>query len=145
MEHRASRILLVEDEPTLSRIAGRALKAAGFIVDYARDGADGVERLGEREYDVVVSDVNMPRLTGLDLLVEANRLQPGLPVVLMTAQLDAEAYGRALDMGSVRYLLKPIGIQQLGPGRRRRAQARRGAAACPAPQSSRHVNGAHAG
>jgi DNA-binding NtrC family response regulator len=106
-------ILLVEDEPTLRRVFARALKAAGFDVDRAVDGMAGLERVGAEQYDALVSDVCMPRMSGLELLQHTRRTQPELPVVLLTAQLDAKAYGQARDMGSVRYLLKPVGLEQL--------------------------------
>jgi len=106
-------VLVVEDEPTLARVYTRALVAAGFEVDHAPDGAAGLERLLAGNYAAVVSDVCMPRLSGLDLLERVQQLAPGLPVVLMTAQLDPEAYARARDLGSVRYLLKPVRMAQL--------------------------------
>jgi two-component system OmpR family response regulator len=107
------RILLVEDDPILARIFGRALLAAGFAVDHAGDGVEGVSCLARADYDVVMSDVCMPRLGGLQLLEHVRWSQPDLPVVLLTARLDAETYGRARDMGSMRYLLKPVTIDQL--------------------------------
>jgi CheY-like chemotaxis protein len=107
------RILLVEDDPTLARVFGRVLLAAGFAVDHAGDGVEGVARLATDDYDVLMSDVCMPRFTGLQLLEHARWSQPDLPVVLLTARLDAETYGRARDMGTMRYLLKPVSIDQL--------------------------------
>jgi two-component system, NtrC family, nitrogen regulation response regulator NtrX len=109
----ASRILLVEDEPVLARIYSRALTAAGYEVDIAGDGAEGLELLLERPYDVVVTDVCMPRRSGLDLLEDAGRLRPQVAFVLMTAHLDANVYSQALDMGTVRYLMKPFTVEQL--------------------------------
>ena len=106
-------ILLVEDDPTLGRVFARALQAAGFEVDRAMDGRAGLERVQGCEYDALVSDVCMPRMSGLDLLHHARRTRPELPVVLLTAQLDAAAYGQARDLGSVRYLLKPVRLEQL--------------------------------
>jgi DNA-binding response OmpR family regulator len=109
----AGRILLVEDDPTLARIFGRALVAAGFLVDHAGDGVEGLAKLACGDYDAVMSDVCMPRLSGLELLEHVRWSQPDLPVVLLTAQLDAHTYGKARDMGSLRYLLKPVSIDQL--------------------------------
>lgn len=109
----AAHILLVEDDPTLGRVFARALEAAGFEVDRALDGMAGRERVEACEYDALVSDVCMPRMSGLDLLHHTRRTQPELPVVLLTARLDPVAYGQARDMGSVRYLLKPVRLEQL--------------------------------
>jgi two-component system, OmpR family, response regulator len=108
-----ARILLVEDDPTLARIFSRALTAAGFAVDHACDGVEGLSLVASGDYDAVMSDVCMPRLGGLELLEHVRCAQPDLPVVLLTARLDAETYGRARDFGSMRYLLKPVSIEQL--------------------------------
>jgi two-component system response regulator YesN len=65
------------------------------------------------DFDVVVSDVCMPEMDGIELLREIRKHRPEVPVVLMTARLDAEVYGHARDLGSVRYLLKPVRMAQL--------------------------------
>jgi CheY-like chemotaxis protein len=109
----AMRVLLVEDERVLARVYSRALVAAGFTVDTAADGAEGFERFLSGSYDVVVSDVSMPRMTGLDLLEQVRRLRPNVPVVLITARLDQSAYEQAHGMGTARYLLKPVTMEQL--------------------------------
>jgi DNA-binding NtrC family response regulator len=106
-------VLLVEDDPVLTRIYRRALVAAGNHVDQATDGAAGMERLVNGKYDAVVSDICMPRLSGLDLLEGVRRLNIPVPVILMTAQLDADGYSRARELGTVRYLLKPVAMAQL--------------------------------
>jgi DNA-binding NtrC family response regulator len=108
-----ARVLLVEDDPILARIYSRALAAVGYKVDVSADGAEGLERLLAVKYDVVVSDVCMPRMNGLDLLKDASRLRPDVPFVLMTAQLDADVYQIAREMGTVRYLHKPMSMDQL--------------------------------
>jgi DNA-binding response OmpR family regulator len=109
----ASRVLLVEDDQMLARIYSRALTAAGFVVDLAADGAEGFERLLAGTYDVVVSDLCMPRMDGLDLLQQVRRLRPDVPVVIVTAQVDERAYTMARELGTVRYLLKPTTMDQL--------------------------------
>jgi DNA-binding NtrC family response regulator len=106
-------VLLVEDDRVLAHVCSRALVAAGFTVDLAVDGAEGFERLLAGSYDVVVSDLCMPRLDGLDLLEQVRRLRPDVPFVIMTAQLDERAYAAAREMGTVRYLLKPMTMDQL--------------------------------
>ncbi len=107
------RVLLVDDEPALVRVYTRALSAEGYEVDVAGDGADALLKLRERTYDVVVTDICMPRMGGLRLLEGIRRLCPDVPAVLMTAHLDPETYERARALGSVRYLLKPFKLEQL--------------------------------
>lgn len=104
---------MVEDELALARLYARALTAAGFEVDHATDGSDALARLSTASYDVVLSDVCMPRMGGLDLLIAIRRETPDLPVILMTARLDADLYARARESGTVRYLLKPVSLEKL--------------------------------
>ncbi len=108
-----ARVLIVEDEPTLAHMYGRALGLSGHRIDHAADGTEGLKALLSVEYDLVVSDIRMPGMSGLDLLDKARRLRPDLPFVLMTAQLDVQLYSRAREMGVVRYLLKPVRLDQL--------------------------------
>jgi CheY-like chemotaxis protein len=108
-----ARVLIVEDEPALVRLYVRGLEAAGYSVESAPDGAEALRMIALGSFDVVVSDVCMPRLGGLDLAIQARRLSPELPIVLMTAKLDAEVYARARTAGVVRYLHKPVGLEQL--------------------------------
>jgi CheY-like chemotaxis protein len=108
-----ARVLIVEDEPAVVRMYGRGLEAAGYAVASAPDGAEALRMIALWSFDVVVSDVCMPRMGGLELAIEARRISPELPIVLMTAQLDAGVYARARAAGVVRYLLKPVGLEQL--------------------------------
>jgi CheY-like chemotaxis protein len=107
------RVLLVDDEPALVRVYARALSAEGYEIDVASDGADALTKLREQMYDVVVTDICMPRMSGLRLLEGIRRLCPDVPAILMTARLDPETYERARELGSVRYLLKPFKLEQL--------------------------------
>lgn len=106
-------VLLAEDEPALARVYGRALAASGFVVDHVPNGALALGRALTGDYAVLISDVCMPEMGGIELLSEIRRQLPDLPVVLLTARLDAETYGKARDLGSVRYLLKPVRMEQL--------------------------------
>ena len=103
----------MEDDPVLARIYSCALAAAGYSVDIAADGAQGFERLLAGSYDVIVTDLCMPRLSGLDLLHEVRRRRPEVPVVIMTGEVDVKTHEVALDMGTVRFLLKPMTMRQL--------------------------------
>jgi len=110
---RAARILVVEDERVLGRVYSRALVAAGFAVDLAADGAEALERLLGVSYDVLVSDVCMPRMDGIDLLRQVRRSRPNVPVVLVTAHLDERSYELAHTLGAARFLRKPVTMEQL--------------------------------
>jgi len=109
----AVRILLVEDDAAIARIFVRALVAAGHAVDHSADGAQGFAQLLAVAYDIVISDVGIPKLDGLDLLELARRLRPDVSVIMMSGRLDPLAQAKAREMGALRYLLKPIGLLQL--------------------------------
>jgi DNA-binding NtrC family response regulator len=108
-----ARVLVVEDEFALARLYVRALVAAGHRVDHAAAGVAGLKMLLAGSYDLVLSDVCMPGMSGLDLLNAIRVKRPDIPVILVTAQLDADVYARAREMGTVRYLLKPVGLEKL--------------------------------
>jgi DNA-binding response OmpR family regulator len=107
------RVLVVEDDSALARIYSCGLSAAGYRVDTASDGAEGFARLLATSYDVVVTDLCVPKLSGLDLLEEVRRRRPGVPVVMVSGVLDSTAYEMAREMGTVRFLMKPVSIHQL--------------------------------
>src|SRR5688572_6141764 len=70
------RVLVVDDEPAIRRVLSEFLSMEGFLVDTAPDGRAAVSCLADQSYDVVISDLKMPRLGGLELLKEVNRLNP---------------------------------------------------------------------
>jgi len=107
------RVLVVEDELALARLYVRALVAAGYRVEHAPDATNALRLLRGGSVDLVLSDVCMPGMSGLDLLNEIRGKWPDVPVILVTAQLDADMYSRAREMGTVRYLLKPVALEKL--------------------------------
>jgi EAL domain-containing protein (putative c-di-GMP-specific phosphodiesterase class I) len=105
------RIVLVDDDDTLLRAFGRSLERAGHEVTRVGDGRAACELLATldlREIDVVVTDLTMPGAGGLDVMRTAHRLDPDLPVLLMTGMPTVETAVQALERGAFRYLLKPI-------------------------------------
>jgi CheY-like chemotaxis protein len=100
---RSRRVLLVDDSPTLRAKLQHDLAEAGLQVITADDGIMALERLAAEAVDAVVSDVQMPRLDGFQLLA---RLAPQMPVVLVTAWPDRVAEARAQEHGAVAYLPK---------------------------------------
>jgi two-component system cell cycle sensor histidine kinase/response regulator CckA len=107
------RILLVEDEAPLARLAARTLRAAGYEVERAEDGEQALEHadaLGA-DLDLVVSDVVMPRRSGPALVDLLRRKRPDLPVVLMSGYPDASA-GSPIPENVV-FLLKPFQPSEL--------------------------------
>jgi two-component system cell cycle sensor histidine kinase/response regulator CckA len=109
------RVLLVEDEPALARFAVQALTRAGFAVHACHDGAEALRVFGDdpAAFDILVSDVAMPGLTGDKLARELLRLRPTLPVVLMTGFSHSVTSDRAAALGAATLLQKPFGGREL--------------------------------
>jgi EAL domain-containing protein (putative c-di-GMP-specific phosphodiesterase class I)/CheY-like chemotaxis protein len=107
------RVLLADDEPDLVRVYSRVLAAAGFSVSAASDGAEAKRLVGAMDFDAVVSDVNMPGLNGIDLLRAIRAIDLDLPVVLVTAAPTLDVAIRAVDLGALRFLVKPVEAEVL--------------------------------
>lgn len=106
-------ILLVEDEPGIVDFLTRGLRAEGFAVRSALDGREG-ERIALREsFDMVVLDLMLPELPGLDVLARLRELKPELPVIVLTARGEVEDRVTGLDAGAVDYLVKPFSLAEL--------------------------------
>ncbi|MFO0809150.1 MAG: response regulator transcription factor [Gemmataceae bacterium] len=106
------RVLVVEDEPELLRVIGRSLREAGYAVDEAADGEDGLYKAAAWDYDAVVLDVMLPRLSGLDLLARLRRRKK-TPVLLLTARDAVADRVHGLDAGADDYLTKPFDLSEL--------------------------------
>lgn len=102
------RVLLVEDEPELRRLLRRSLGRAGFEVVEASHGRAALELARQSSFEVVISDVRMPCMGGLELLERLQLEEPALPVVLMSGSGELLNRQSAVDMGAFDYLPKPI-------------------------------------
>jgi DNA-binding NtrC family response regulator len=102
------RILLVEDEESLRITLAANLELEGYEVTEARNGKEAIELLGAQRFDLVLSDIRMPQVTGIDLLLHAKQHYPGLPVVLMTAYAMEEQVRTAMSEGVFAVLRKPF-------------------------------------
>ena len=107
------RILVVDDEEPLARAIGRGLTAAGYEVSTAVDGMRAVDLLGRIEFDAIVSDIDMPGLNGIRLLEAVRRHDVDVPVILMTGAPDVKTAVLAVEHGALRYLIKPVAIEDL--------------------------------
>jgi EAL domain-containing protein (putative c-di-GMP-specific phosphodiesterase class I)/ActR/RegA family two-component response regulator len=108
------RILLVDDDPALLRAISRTLARDGRIVQCAEDGPTAIAMIADGGFDVVVSDISMPGMSGVDLLLAVRRVDLDVPVVLMTGTPDVATAIRAVEFGALRYLTKPFEHAALG-------------------------------
>src|SRR5688572_19281026 len=101
---RLMRVLVVEDEPDLARALARSLTEAGFAVDVAADGEDGLFRIREIPYDAAVLDLMLPRLDGWSVLEAARAEGIRLPILVLTARDQLADRVRGLNLGADDYL-----------------------------------------
>jgi EAL domain-containing protein (putative c-di-GMP-specific phosphodiesterase class I) len=119
------RILVVDDEELLVRALVRTLTAAGYEVSTAGDGRKAAELIADTEFDVVVSDIDMPRMNGIQLLQTVRQRDLDVPVVLMTGNPDLKTAVQAVAHGALQYLIKPVNIEELGKVIRRAVRLNR--------------------
>lgn len=107
------RVLVVDDEVAVARAIARTLEYAGYIVERAEDGARALALLGDHPFDVVVSDINMPNMSGVELLRAVRGHDLDLPVILLTAAPTLETAAAAVELGALSYLTKPLPMPEL--------------------------------
>jgi EAL domain-containing protein (putative c-di-GMP-specific phosphodiesterase class I)/CheY-like chemotaxis protein len=103
-----NRVLLVDDEPGMLRMLKAALAQYGFATEEALDGRQAMDLLSQRSFDVIVSDINMPRYSGLEFLRGVRERDPDVPVIMMTGKPSFESSAQAVEYGAFRYLIKPV-------------------------------------
>jgi two-component system NtrC family response regulator len=108
-----ARLLVVDDEQPQREMLAGILERAGFDVITAADGARALELLGQEAFDLLLTDQRMPNMDGLALLEQAQRLEPRLPVVLMTAYGTVSTAVEAMKRGAADYLTKPFERDEL--------------------------------
>ena len=112
-------ILVVDDEPDVEDLFRqqfrRDLRAARFTMDFARSAMQALEIIAKAEASLILilSDVNMPGMSGLDLLPKARQVRPDVPVIMITAYGDAETCRRAVERGAAGLFTKPLDFPNL--------------------------------
>src|SRR5579862_9617713 len=112
-EPRAASVLVADDEPMLLRAAERSLRGAGYKVTACADGAAAAELLLAQPFDVVVSDIDMPKLGGIALLQFLREREIDVPVVLVTGDPTMDTAILAVEHGAFKYLKKPVRSEEL--------------------------------
>jgi EAL domain-containing protein (putative c-di-GMP-specific phosphodiesterase class I) len=106
-------VLLVDDEPAVARAYARTLGAAGFTVVTAADGRSAADAAREKSFDVIVSDIAMPEMDGIELLRTVREYDLDVPFVIMTGGPAVDSAARAMEYGALRYLTKPVSAEDL--------------------------------
>jgi CheY-like chemotaxis protein len=113
-------VLVVDDEPDVEALFRqqfrRDLRAERFIMDFANSAPEALARVGDtREHSLILilSDINMPGMTGLEMLPKVKAIRPEVPVIMITAYGDADTRRKALENGATGLLTKPIDFSLL--------------------------------
>ncbi len=113
-------VLVVDDEPDVEALFRqqfrRDLRAQRFMMDFANSAADALARIAgtiEQSLILILSDINMPGMTGLEMLPKVRELRPQVPVIMITAYGDAETRRKAIEGGATGLLTKPIDFSLL--------------------------------
>ena len=123
------RVLVVEDEKKVGSFIKRALEEESYAVDLCEDGAQGLDLALSGSYDVIVIDLMLPNLPGLEILRRIRKEKIHTPVLILTAQSKVDQKVKGLDAGADDYLTKPFAIDELLA--RVRVLLRRGTAEAP--------------
>ncbi len=104
------KILAVDDSRTMRGLLEQALRSAGFEVELAEDGVDGLDKLGPANPDLVITDINMPRLDGFGVIEEIRKLDRyrALPILVLTTESGSDLKDRARRAGATGWVVKPF-------------------------------------
>ena len=107
------RILIVDDEAPIRALLGEHLQQVGYQIMLAPNGSAALEMLNAGEFDLVLTDVRMPGMNGLELLAEVVRTRPAVGVLMLTACEDLTLAVNAMRIGALDYILKPFRLSEI--------------------------------
>lgn len=107
-QHKPARLLLVDDDPGLLKLLGLRLTSEGYSVETAASGLEGLRVLGREQIDLVITDLRMDEMDGMQLFSEIQKVQPGLPVIILTAHGSIPDAVAATQQGVFSFLTKPV-------------------------------------
>lgn len=108
-----SRILVVDDESSHRQMIEAVLSAEGYEISQADDGQTAIVAVEDRFYDLVIMDIRMPKISGIEALKKIKSISPGIPIIIMTAYASVGNAVEALKSGAYDYLIKPLDIEEL--------------------------------
>jgi two-component system OmpR family response regulator len=104
---------VVDDEPSIRSLLGETLRIAGFNPAMASDGKSALEDIRMRNFDLILLDINMPRISGFEILKEIRRIQPNLPVIVLSARQEKSDVIEGFRVGADDYISKPFDLEEL--------------------------------
>lgn len=106
-------ILVVDDEENARIALSKILSREGYAVASASNGFEALNYLRGKDVDLVITDINMPEMNGMEFLRELGRFHPATNVIMITAYGEVESYIEAMDLGVFEYINKPVKIDEL--------------------------------
>lgn len=106
-------ILIVDDDKFILNVFSRILQKQGYTVEVAETGQETLEKMNESQYDLVLIDVNLPDVSGIDLVSKLNSIDPDILKIIITGFPSLEDATRAMDQGVTAYLVKPVKSEEL--------------------------------
>jgi DNA-binding response OmpR family regulator len=125
MNQENASILVVDDEESIRNILSRRLKAEGYYCEAAADGAEALSKASKKIFDLVLADIKMPVMSGIELLSRMQTEHPDVSVLMITAVVDTKVAVEAMKMGAYDFVTKPFDLDDLNI-RVKRALERRG-------------------
>ncbi|CUT04960.1 Response regulator receiver domain-containing protein [Candidatus Kryptobacter tengchongensis] len=108
-----SRVLVVDDEEALRYLLSSELAAEGYEVETAGDGDEAIEAIKQKDYDVVLLDIKMPRVDGFEVLRFIKQNKPEIKVIMLTAYADVKNAIEALKLGASDFVSKPYDLEDI--------------------------------
>ncbi len=110
-----AKILLIEDEPAIRRVLVKILteENSKYTVEEAEDGLQGTEKIKNEDYDLVLCDIKMPKMDGVEVLEAIKKIKPEIPVVMISGHGDLETAVNTMKMGAFDYIAKPPDLNRL--------------------------------
>lgn len=113
MNEKKPRILLIDDEKEFVTTLAERLELRGYDVEVSESGEGGIQFLKTSGFDAAILDLMMPGLNGIDTLVQIKKIEPDLPVILLTGHGSTKEGMKGMRMGAFDFLMKPLDINEL--------------------------------
>ncbi len=107
------KILLVEDEEKLSSLLKNAIGDSFYSFSVANNGEEGLEKFLSISPDIVITDIMMPKITGLEMAKEIKKINPTIPIIILSAFSETDKFLGAIDIGIIKYFIKPFDPDEL--------------------------------
>ena len=110
-----SKILIIEDEAAIRRVLNKILSEENknYQVEEAEDGLEGMEKIKDNDYDLVLCDIKMPKMDGVEVLEATRKIKPEIPVVMISGHGDLDTAVNTMRLGAFDYISKPPDLNRL--------------------------------